>query len=125
MPESFERGALTEATYLILLSLCDERHGYGVMQYISAITNGRVNLGAGTLYGAINLLIDKGWIAPAGGEDRKKLYRITPKGTAVLESEFERLSELLRIGQEILSQASVNGNNDRRFNIAALEKRGN
>ena len=125
MPESFERGALTEATYLILLSLCNERHGYGVMQHINAITNGRVTLGAGTLYGAINLLLDKGWIASAGSEDRKKLYLITPKGTDVLESEFERLLELLCIGKEILSHASVNRNKDKLFNIDALEKRGN
>ena len=106
MPESYERGALTEATYLILLSLCEERHGYGVMQYISTITQGRVNLGAGTLYGAINLLLDKGWIITAGGDDRKKLYRITPKGMDALETETMRLTELLSIGRDILTHNS-------------------
>ena len=101
MPESYERGALTEATYLILVSLREERHGYGIMQYISALTKKRVNLGAGTLYGAINLLLEKGWITTAGGNGRKKLYVISPTGRDALEVEIERLIELLKIGKDI------------------------
>jgi len=100
MPESYIRGALTEATYLVLLSLREVRHGYGVMQHISAITRGRVNLGVGTLYGAINLLLEKGWIETAGGDDRRKMYRITPEGRFVLENEIRRLSELLSLGMD-------------------------
>ena len=95
MPESYIRGALTEATYLILLSLREVRHGYGVMQHISTITHGRVNLGFGTLYGAINLLLEKGWIETSGEDERRKMYRITPEGKMVLEKEVQRLSELL------------------------------
>jgi len=106
MPESYERGALTEATYLILISLCEERHGYGVMQYISTLTNGRVNLGAGTLYGAINLLLEKGWITTVGGNGRKKLYVISPKGKNVLETEVLRLAELLSLGKKIFTNIS-------------------
>lgn len=49
MPESSERGALTQAVYYILLSLYEPRHGYGIMQNIKEISNGRVSLGAGTL----------------------------------------------------------------------------
>ena len=101
MPESYDRGALTEATYLILVSLCEERHGYGVMQHISTLTNGRVNLGAGTLYGAINLLLEKEWITAVDGSDRKKLYLITAKGKEALDKEITRLKELLRIGEII------------------------
>lgn len=106
MPESFERGALTEATCLILLSLYEPRHGYGVMQHIASVTNGRVNLGAGTLYGAINLLLDKGWIAVAGGEERRKIYRVTPEGKWVTEIEMTRLSELLSIGKAVMGRAN-------------------
>jgi len=113
MPESYERGALTEATYLILISLCEERHGYGVMQYISTLTHGRVNLGAGTLYGAINLLLEKGWITTIGGNGRKKLYVISPKGRDALETEIARLTELLSIGKKLFTHDSP------------LEKRGN
>ena len=91
---------MTEATYLILLSLCRERHGYGIMQHISAITHGRVNLGVGTLYGAINLLVEKKWIEGAGSGERRKLYRITPEGRIALENEVQRLAELLSLGEE-------------------------
>ena len=90
---------MTEATYLILLSLREVRHGYGVMQHISTITHGRVNLGVGTLYGAINLLTEKGWIEPAGEDSRRKLYHITPEGIRALEMEMLRLSELLSLGK--------------------------
>ena len=103
MPESYIRGALTEATYLILLSLRDTQHGYAVMQHITAITQGRVNLGVGTLYGAINLLLDKGWIETVGNDERRKLYRITAEGKAVLEDEIARLSELTMLGQSALT----------------------
>ncbi|MBR3428942.1 MAG: PadR family transcriptional regulator, partial [Clostridia bacterium] len=54
--------ALTEATYYILLSLCRPRHGYGIMQQTEELSGGRVRLAAGTLYGALNTLCDKGWI---------------------------------------------------------------
>ena len=102
MPESFIRGALTEATYLILLSLCEVRHGYALIHHVSAITQGRVNLGVGTLYGAISLLLEKGWIETVGNDDRRKLYQITTAGKAVLKGEITRLSELMLLGQETL-----------------------
>ncbi|MCL2352989.1 MAG: helix-turn-helix transcriptional regulator [Firmicutes bacterium] len=116
MPESFERGALTEATYLILLSLCEARHGYGVMQHVSDATRGRVNLGAGTLYGAISLLLDKGWIEAAGGDERKKLYRVTRPGMSALEGETARLDELLAIGRETLAGTGLNNESGGRSN---------
>jgi DNA-binding PadR family transcriptional regulator len=55
MPESI--GALTEAVFYILLSLYQPLHGYGIMQNVGALSRGRVTLGAGTLYGAINTLV--------------------------------------------------------------------
>ena len=113
MPESFIRGAMTEATYLVLLSLTEVRHGYGVMQHITALTEGRVNLGVGTLYGAVNLLLEKGWIETAGGDDRRKLYVITPEGRRALEAELARLTELVSIGQEILAPDPAGNSEDR------------
>ena len=100
MPESYIRGALTEATYLILLSLSETRHGYAVMQHIATVTEGRVNLGVGTLYGAINLLLEKGWIEIVGTDDRRKLYRITAEGKTVITGEIARLSELSQLGRD-------------------------
>jgi DNA-binding PadR family transcriptional regulator len=104
MPESYDRGALTEATYLILLSLCEQRHGYGVIKQIGMVTNGRVTLGAGTLYGAVNLLLEKGWIEAAGSDERRKLYQITEAGLGALETEMLRLDELLSLGKKTLSR---------------------
>lgn len=78
MPESTERGALTEAVFYILLSLYTAMHGYAIMQNVKDLSNGRVDLGAGTLYGALNTLLEKGWIKAVEGEQgsRRKEYEI-------------------------------------------------
>lgn len=104
MPESTERGALTEAVYYILLSLYQPMHGYGIMQNIRELSNGRVTLGAGTLYGAINTLLDKGWIQLIQNEDdlRKKDYLITDLGKEIVTAEILRLEELIKNGKKII-----------------------
>lgn len=96
--------ALTESTYYILLSLYEPRHGYGIMQQTEALSRGRVRLAAGTLYGALNALCDKGWIEPLPAEDgsRKKEYRLTVRGFTVLQNELGRLRELVENGENIL-----------------------
>ena len=73
-------GALTEVTFYILLALYTPRHGYAVMQFIEEKTGGRLVLGAGTLYGALNTLADKGWIAPWGKEDSATCEDNAPRG---------------------------------------------
>lgn len=96
--------ALTEAVYYILLSLMEPMHGYGIMQNVDSLSNGRVKLAAGTLYGAISTLLEKGWIAALPGErdSRKKEYQITDAGRETLKTEIERLSELLGNGKRIM-----------------------
>lgn len=103
MPESQERGALTEAVFYILLSLYKPLHGYGIMQNVKELSNERVNLGAGTLYGAINTLLEKNWIKNVDGEKgtRKKEYEITALGKKVIISEIVRLEELIVNGKKI------------------------
>ena len=98
--------ALTEATYYILLSLHQPRHGYGIMQQTEELSGGRVRLAAGTLYGALNTLCDKGWIAlKAADEDsRRKEYLLTDKGREILINEVKRLKELARNGEMILGE---------------------
>lgn len=71
-----ENPALTETTYYILLSLYHPRHGYGIMQETQQLSGGRVRLAAGTLYGALNALCEKGWISPLPMEKRKPQKRI-------------------------------------------------
>ena len=96
-------GALTEAVYYILLTLLQPRHGYGIMQTVEGLTGGRVRLAAGTLYGAISTMLDKGWITalPGEGEGRRKEYRITPEGRAAVRAELARLQELTANGEAL------------------------
>ena len=98
------QAALTEAVYYILLSLVTPRHGYGIMQEAERMSNGRVKRAAGTLYGAINGLLDKGWIkAVPGAEDsRRKEYALTDKGREALTWELDRLKELVENGEIVL-----------------------
>ncbi len=98
--------ALTEAIYYILLALQEPLHGYGIMQKTSLLSKGRLKLSAGTLYGAISNLLDKGWIAPCGesseSDGRKKLYTNTELGNQTLRAEFERLEELVENGRRTI-----------------------
>ncbi len=95
---------LTEGVYLILLSLTTPLHGYGIIKSVSEKTDGRVTLAAGTLYGAINNLLGRGWITELETEEgsRKKEYIITEIGKDVLENEYRRLNQLVGLGKEVL-----------------------
>lgn len=98
-----EAGALTEAVYYILLSLQTPMHGYGIMQNVHNLSSGRLNLAAGTLYGALTTLLERGLIRTAGIEDtRKKEYCITESGKKAVEQEIKRLTELLQNGKKIM-----------------------
>lgn len=103
MNEIKESIALTEAVYYILLSLYEPLHGYGIMQNAAKLSNGRVNLAAGTLYGAINTLLEKGWIRalPEETNSRRKEYEITESGKETVKNEIERLKELIGNGEKI------------------------
>ncbi len=89
---------LTEAIFYILLSVRKPNHGYGIIQEVEKLTGGRVVLGPGTLYGAIQTMTAKGWINIYSQEKesrKKKEYLITESGRAVFEAERKRLQELL------------------------------
>ncbi|MBQ2066166.1 MAG: helix-turn-helix transcriptional regulator [Clostridiales bacterium] len=96
--------ALTEAVFYILLSLQKPLHGYGIIQNVEELSKGRVKLAAGTLYGALNSLVDKGWIdaLPENPESRKKEYVITKNGLSILKEELARLTELVDNGNRLL-----------------------
>ena len=98
MRDNAKGGALTEVTFYILLSLYTPKH--------EEKTDGRLSLGAGTLYGALNSLQDKKWIEPYGdSEGRKKEYHITAQGKEIAEKELARLNELVSIASEIVGGA--------------------
>ncbi|MBC2723869.1 PadR family transcriptional regulator [Desulfosporosinus sp.] len=90
---------LTEALFYILLAVKTPNHGYGIIQDISDMTGGRVVLGPGTLYGAINSMLTKGWIR-LYSEDKesrkKKEYLLTSLGREVFLNEVHRLKELIK-----------------------------
>lgn len=93
---------LTEAFYYILLALRKPNHGYGITQEVDEMTNGRVQLGAGTLYGALQSLEKKGWIEIFSADAtsrKKKEYVITSLGVQAFAKELERLNELVRNGK--------------------------
>ena len=90
---------LTEALFYILLSVRKPKHGYGIIQEVEKLTAGRVVLGPGTLYGAIQSMTAKGWIQIHSQETdsrKKKEYIITDLGRQVFMEETKRLAELLR-----------------------------
>lgn len=89
---------LTEALFYILLAVRKPNHGYGIIQDVSKMTNERVTLGPGTLYGAINSMLKKGWISLYSIDKqsrKKKEYLITDKGKNIFENEVKRLNELI------------------------------
>jgi DNA-binding PadR family transcriptional regulator len=102
MPVILAPPALTEAVYYILLSLYTPMHGYAVMQNVAVMSLGRVALGAGTLYGALLSLREKGWIQTYGDDEgRQKKYLITDLGKTMVQAELKRLRELVRHGEEV------------------------
>lgn len=93
---------MSETMLYILLSLREERHGYGVMQHVKELTNGRIVLGAGTIYQSIGKLETDGLIKPGREVDRKKFYRIMPLGSRILHEEAQRISEVYHHLEELL-----------------------
>lgn len=103
-PPPVDQLPLTVPVFHTLLSLVEgERHGYALIREIDARTDGEVRLTASTLYGAIARLLDAGLIeetaAPAD-QARRRMYRITRKGRAVLRQEAERLARATRWARE-------------------------
>jgi len=93
---------LTEALFYILLATRRPVHGYGIIQEVAELTKGRVNLGPGTLYGAINTLLDRQWIQLYSAEEgsrKKKEYLITAAGRDAFACEMDRLLELSENGK--------------------------
>ena len=100
---------LTEALFYILLAVRKPNHGYGITQEVEELTGGRVTLGPGTLYGAIQSLVKKDWIRIYSEDTesrKKKEYIITEEGRVVFEAEKARLNELVK------NAALMEGNNN-------------
>ncbi len=98
---------MSEQGFLLLYSLLEERHGYGIMQYAQQITDGRVNMGAGTVYTMLYKMENDHVVEVAREEERRKVYRITEVGLAVLKAEAARISGLATLAQDIAQKTPV------------------
>jgi DNA-binding PadR family transcriptional regulator len=94
---------LTPAVFHILLALADgEKHGYGIMQEVTVLTEGEIKMGPGTLYGTIKRMLEARLITesderpdPALDDERRRYYRLTEFGERVARAETKRLATLL------------------------------
>ena len=95
---------MSDPALLILASLADgDKHGYAIMTDIR--TFAAVDLGPGTLYGAITRLERLGFIRPVGGADRRQPYRLTAAGRRQLQDQLSGLQSIVKVGLERLRQA--------------------
>lgn len=98
--------SLTETTYFILLSLSPKpKHGYAILKDVQELSEGRVILSTGTLYGALKRLLDQGWIirieekGTKGAVRDRKVYKLSEHGRRALKDEIARLKKLLMVAE--------------------------
>lgn len=99
---------LGEATFFILLSLMPTpRHGYSIMKTVAELSNGRLQLSTGTLYGALKRMLEQGWIERYEAADDnnsgriRKTYRLTELGRRILDAETARMDSLVATARQI------------------------
>jgi DNA-binding PadR family transcriptional regulator len=132
MRDSKSQGPLQEPTFLILLSLSSgEKHGYAILKDVESLSDGRVRLSTGTLYGALNRLLDQGLIVRGGtanggatnggaangsaanaqvdSEDArgKKTYRLARAGRQVFDAEVSRMQRLIAAAQGAAARSAA------------------
>lgn len=107
---------LSETTFLILVSLDDKpKHGYAIMKDVQSLSQGRVRLSTGTLYGAIKRMLKDNWIRRVELVDeqenarQRKFYALTNCGRRVLDAEAERLRDLVAIAGRRLAPGVQSG----------------
>ncbi|NYV72895.1 PadR family transcriptional regulator [Streptomyces sp. UH6] len=100
--------ALQEPTLLVLTALADEpRHGYAIAREVETISGGRVKLRTGTLYGALERLLQQGWIEVHQEEivdsRLRRTYTLTAPGRTALAAEAEQMAATAREATRRLS----------------------
>ncbi|WP_456278672.1 PadR family transcriptional regulator [Bacillus sp. AK128] len=104
---TYNGGPMTEAMYYVLLSLMRPNHGYQLMHAITEVSNGRLKMGPGTLYGVLSRMQKDGLISLAENDGRRKTYQITKVGEQALRIEYSRLKSLI-IDSKILEEGDEN-----------------
>ena len=112
MPTETAPAPLTEATFYILLSLAPgPQHGYAMLKDVERLSGGRLRLSTGTLYGAIQRLLEQSWIEPVESDDAevtgrpRKAYRLTGLGQRITAAETERLKELVSVARRRIARS--------------------
>jgi DNA-binding PadR family transcriptional regulator len=112
MPTDIDQSPLSESTFYILLSLAPgPQHGYAMLKDVESLSGGRLRLSTGTLYGAIQRLLEQGWIEPVESEDAeptgrpRKAYRLTGLGQRIAEAETERLKGLVSVARRRIARS--------------------
>lgn len=82
---------LTEQMFYVLLCLKTECYGMDILDRVPSMTNGRVNVGSGTLYNLLEQFLSAGMIVETKVEGRKRSYLLTDYGQEILEKEYQRL----------------------------------
>ena len=98
---------MTETAFYILLCLREPNHGYGIIQKVSELTDGAIKLTPGTMYGSLSKMEKDGIISFVREEEKRKLYRITPLGTEILQIERKRIERLYRIASRMMQQEEI------------------
>jgi DNA-binding PadR family transcriptional regulator len=92
---------LSEPVFLVLLSLAEQpRHGYSILKDVESMSGGRVQLSTGTLYGALQRLLDQGWIERIEEDEAprdRRTYRLTSRGRRNMQMEIERMRHLTKL----------------------------
>jgi DNA-binding PadR family transcriptional regulator len=96
-----ETFALSEPVLLVLLSLAEQpRHGYSILKDVESMTGGRVQLSTGTLYGALQRLLEHDWIERIEEDNAprdRRTYRLTSRGRRNLQTEIDRMRHLTKL----------------------------
>ena len=103
---------MREPTYFILLSLLGGRlHGYGIAKRSEELSDGRVRLAAGTLYGALDRLTEQGLVTVDGEEHvegrKRRYYAITESGRTDVMAEVARLEASVAAAQTVITGGSA------------------
>lgn len=98
---------LTSQMYYILLVLVEAKHGYEIMNEITKLTEGKINVGAGTLYTLLSRFETEGYIILESIVDRKKIYKLTNLGKRKLKEETDRLSMQLLHYKEVIGDEEI------------------
>ncbi len=110
--ETATQPPLTEATFYILLSLAPgPQHGYAMLKDVEGLSAGRLRLSTGTLYGALQRLLDQAWIEPVEAAEAeetgrpRKAYPLTGQGQRIVAAETARLKHLVATAQRRLARS--------------------